>query len=429
MSLINQMLQDLDKRGSTVGVVIGPTGTDALSQNHIRTVPNVDNKSRRIWWVAALLLLLIAIVIGAVWGLRYWQKASPAAAIVKPAASGQAIKATPLPAPALTILPATPAIPAIPTAPDALPTDVSPAGTSEIKPALTSPSEVLPVKPLPAPMSIGKSTANDPTKNDETKSITNNNTDIAGRIANTLNADANASTILNATPVLRSTQNDVKAIPRNNTKKKGKADSENDGKIAPQAKEVTPQQAIDNHYRKAVTLIDVGQISQAIDMLQQVLQLDPKHAAARQTLVGLLLDTKHQDDAMRKLQEGIAIDPAQTGMAMILARLQVERGNTRTALETLERSLSYALADADYQAFLAALLQREKRHKEAIDHYAIAIRKMPENGLWWMGYGISLQAENRLPEAKDAFTRAKSSSTLSPELRTFVDQKLSQMPR
>lgn len=204
--------------------------------------------------------------------------------------------------------------------------------------------------------------------------------------------------------------------------------SDNAEKITTQAKEVTPQQAIENSYRKAVSLIDAGQLSQAIFTLEQVLQLEPKHAAARQTLVGLLLDAKRQDDAMRRLQEGLAIDPAQSGMAMILARLQVERGNARAGQQTLERSLPYALNDAAYQAFFAALLQRENRNKEAIEHYAIALRKIPENGVWWMGYGISLQAENRLPEAKDAFTRAKESASLSAVLQTFVDQKLSQMP-
>lgn len=194
-------------------------------------------------------------------------------------------------------------------------------------------------------------------------------------------------------------------------------------------KEVTPQQHTENIYRKAIALIDAGQLPEAIGALEQVLQQNPKHAAARQALAGLLLEGKRQDDAMRTLQEGLAIDPAQSGMAMILARLQVERGKLRPALETLQRTLPHAAEQADYQAFLAALLQREERHKEAAEHYALALRKSPQNGLWWMGYGISLQANNRLAEAQEAFTRARESTALSVELQAFVDQKLSQMRR
>jgi MSHA biogenesis protein MshN len=44
-----------------------------------------------------------------------------------------------------------------------------------------------------------------------------------------------------------------------------------------------------------------------------------------------------------------------------------------------------------------------------------------------MGLGISLQAANRLPDARDAFGRAKASNALSPELLAYVEQQLNQL--
>jgi len=199
-----------------------------------------------------------------------------------------------------------------------------------------------------------------------------------------------------------------------------------DVKLTKQVKELTPQQLAENEYRQAGAALQVGRNADAIAVLEHALQLDPQHAAARQMLVGVLLQAKRMDDAVRRAQEGLALDPAQYGLAMILARVQVEQNDVKSALATLERGLPYATERADYQAFLAALLQREKRHREAIDHYVAALGKAPQNGVWWMGLGISLQAENRLPEAKEAFSRAKSSNTLSPELLAFVIQKLAQ---
>ncbi len=199
--------------------------------------------------------------------------------------------------------------------------------------------------------------------------------------------------------------------------------------IHKQVKELTLQQRAENDYRKAVTQMRQGKVTEAIAGLEQALQLDARHGAARQTLVALLLESKRQDEAMLKLREGLNLDPSQAGLAMILARLQVDgdKGETRPALETLQRTLPYAVERADYQAFVAALLQREGRHKEAIEHYGLALRKTPQNGVWWMGLGISLQAENRLPEALDAYGRARASNTLSAVLLAFVEQKLGQV--
>jgi MSHA biogenesis protein MshN len=205
------------------------------------------------------------------------------------------------------------------------------------------------------------------------------------------------------------------------------SDSRTPADINNQVKELSPQQRAENEYRKAISLMQQGRIPETIAGLGQTLQFDPQHAAARQTLVELLLDSRRQDEAISRLQEGLGLDPNQPGLAMILARLQVEKGEIRPAVDTLLRTLPHAADRADYQAFLAALLQREGRHKEAIEHYGLALRKSPQNGVWWMGLGISLQAANRLPDARDAFGRAKASNALSPELLAYVEQQLNQL--
>lgn len=197
--------------------------------------------------------------------------------------------------------------------------------------------------------------------------------------------------------------------------------------VSKQIKELTPSQKAEEEFRRATVLLDQGKNNESIAALDKALQFDPQHSVARQTLAGVLLEARRQDDAIRTLQSGLALDKNQPGMAMMLARVQVDRGDLRPAIETLQRTLSYAAGRADFQAFLAALLQRDGRHKEAVEHYLIALRKTPSNGLWWMGIGISLHADNRAAEARDAFVRARASNSLSPELLAFVEQKLNQL--
>ncbi len=192
-------------------------------------------------------------------------------------------------------------------------------------------------------------------------------------------------------------------------------------------KQVSTAQQADAEFRGAVALMQQGHIAEALAGYQAALKLDPGLDAARQTLVALLVEEKRGPEAERVLQERLKSKPDHAGFIMLLARLQVERGAVAEATATLEKGLPYAKTQADYQAFLAALLQRQNRNDEAVAHYRIALQLAPNNGLWQMGYGISLQAMQRNADARAAFQRALDTNTLSPDLQAFVRQKLKEL--
>jgi Tfp pilus assembly protein PilF len=197
--------------------------------------------------------------------------------------------------------------------------------------------------------------------------------------------------------------------------------------VSKQITQISPQQQAENEYRKAYTLLQHGQTNAALSGFETALQLDAGHLAARQTLVRLLLDMKRPTDAERVLQEGLQRDPKQSSLALLLARIQVGRNELTQALDTMEKSLPYSAKQADYQAFVAALLQRLNRHKEAITYFQNALQINPQSGVWLMGLGISLRAEQRNAEAKEAFNRALAVHNLSAELQSFVAQQLKEL--
>ena len=190
-------------------------------------------------------------------------------------------------------------------------------------------------------------------------------------------------------------------------------------------REVTVPQRAENAYRQALSALDEGKVTTAYAALEQALRLNPRHDAARQSLVSLLIEDGRNDDAMRQLEQGLAADAGQPALAMLLARMQIERGIP--GVPTLQRTLPAAAGNADYHAFLAGALQREQRHREAIDQYAAALRITPNHGVWLMGMGISLQADKRPRDAAEAFSRARASGMLTPALETFVERKLQQL--
>lgn len=196
--------------------------------------------------------------------------------------------------------------------------------------------------------------------------------------------------------------------------------------ISKEIKSVSPQQRAENAYRMAYASLQQGRMGEAEQSLRQALQYDPRHAAARQALAALLVEGKQLGRAEQLLQQGLALQPGHAGYAMALARLQVERGDVATALATLQHNPPGS-ENAEYHGFMAALLQRSERHKEAIEQYQIALRTNPGAGAWLLGLGISLQADNQPAKAAEAFRRAKSSNSLSPELQAFAEQRLKQV--
>jgi MSHA biogenesis protein MshN len=190
--------------------------------------------------------------------------------------------------------------------------------------------------------------------------------------------------------------------------------------------DLTPKQLSENTYRRALASLQDGRVSTAMADLDRALEIDPRNEAARQTYVSLLLEQRRPDDAIRQLRLALGIDPRQPGLAMVLARLQLERGGP--ALQTLMTTLPHAAASADYQAFLAGVLQREGRHAEAAQYYQAALKLSPLNGVWWMGLGISLQADQHRAEAREAFSRARTGDGITPELLAFINRRIDQLP-
>jgi MSHA biogenesis protein MshN len=189
-------------------------------------------------------------------------------------------------------------------------------------------------------------------------------------------------------------------------------------------KKVSPQQRAESEFRKANFAMQEGRTNDALAGYESALLADPTYKAARRAWAGLLVGIKRNDEAEKVLQRGLKRDSHDAFFAMSIARLQVERDAVPLALETLEKTLPYAKDQADYQSFVAALLQRLGRHEEAVAHYQICLKQLPTNGVWWIGMGISLQALEHKGEARDAYQHALTTNTLNAQLQGYVQQKL-----
>lgn len=188
----------------------------------------------------------------------------------------------------------------------------------------------------------------------------------------------------------------------------------------------TAEEEAEERYRKAVSLVQKGRENQARPLLEEAVRLSPSHVAARQTLATLLSEAGQGREAEAVLREGRAVAPENAWFALSLARLQAARGDAEGAVATLLSGVEGRGVNAEYHATLAALLMRLKHHAEAEQHYQQALKGQPDQGTWWMGLGLSLDAQGKSDEARSAYGRALTAANLPEKLVGFVRAKLAE---
>jgi MSHA biogenesis protein MshN len=181
--------------------------------------------------------------------------------------------------------------------------------------------------------------------------------------------------------------------------------------------------AAEAHFRRAALFLSHGRVSEAEGELAAALGADPAHAAARQAYVALLLEQRRVGVAQRLLQEALATNPEQPTFALALARIYAGQREYGAALEVLERA-GPATGHTDFQAMRGAVLQRVGRHGEAVEAYQNALRAGgAQPATTWIGLGISLESLGRRSEALTAYRRALSVGPIAQEARDYAENR------
>ncbi len=405
MSIINQVLLDLDKRRAS--------GADRSAlPDHVRAMPEARDDSRKGLLAALSVLVVIAVVAWAMMSgftLQPEKPPLPAVAKVHPPGGDKIIEAA--------------------AKSEAIP-DVQPRDESAEIPRAVADTLVfgrLSLEIANPPAAMPENTQLRSEARTEPKAPI-----AASRVIGKPRPEAGAAVSMEAAGPLAATGSQgpsasAEPATRAQARQTAKLAQATPPEIQKNVIKPTASQIAEQEYSKASELLHQGRRDEAREALVAALRHSPAHMGARQGLFGMMIDAKQYAEAEQVIQEGLQLNPGQIGFAMALARLQLDRGNTQAAVDTLQKSLAHAQNNPDYLSFLAALLQRQKRHSEAVDLYLIALRQQPQTGAWLMGLGISLQALNRNAEAQEAYRRAKSSGNLNSDLQAYIDQRLSEL--
>ena len=195
------------------------------------------------------------------------------------------------------------------------------------------------------------------------------------------------------------------------------------GTNAPLIKTMTPA-SNDEEYQAALNMITENHLSQGLTQLQAMLARDPNYAPARVALATLYMKLGRIHDAECILQVGRGLTPNYPSFIELQARIEMSQHCLPQALNLLLSTNPPVHTNLSYYALMAALYQQLNQPAKAVVIYQRLLEEQPYNAIWWLGMGISLEADNRNNMAVEAYRKAKNSARLSPLVEDYIDSRL-----
>ncbi|RFF32698.1 tetratricopeptide repeat protein [Wenzhouxiangella sediminis] len=156
----------------------------------------------------------------------------------------------------------------------------------------------------------------------------------------------------------------------------------------------------------AKRMLSRGQYQRAESRLRQLTEDRPELTEPYELLAGALMRRGRHDSAMRVLDDGLGRASEPAPLAALLGRQLLERGEIARARDIL-RHHAPAMAEApEYHLLLAATHRQAGDHAAAAEHYRALTGILPRSGAAWIGLGASLESLEHPAEAAKAYNRA-----------------------
>lgn len=187
------------------------------------------------------------------------------------------------------------------------------------------------------------------------------------------------------------------------------------------------EQQLARTYHEATTAARAGDVHTATGLLEDLLDQDSSHMEARLLLANLYVRQQRNENAVSLLTGSLTRHPLHVASARLLAHLLAAEERYSEAIEYLQTAVVGAAQDADYHALLAGLYQRTGKPGAAASHFTIALQLSPNHGEWWMGLGISQEQAGDIIAAQAAYLQALQ-YPLNATLHRYINQRLQQSP-
>lgn len=199
------------------------------------------------------------------------------------------------------------------------------------------------------------------------------------------------------------------------------------GQMAITEVKLTPKQLAQKRFTLASEAERDGKLKDAISYYEQTLGFDPSMHEARKQLAALHYGQGQLAKASEVLQQGMLLFPQQLDFALLLARVQQASGKADLALVTLANIPdTHPLARQKWMA-QSDLAQKLGQFSVSEQAYRQLLQQEPQQAKWWMGLAYALDSQQQFTQARQAYRTALGHRGLSAQASAFIEQRLTQL--
>ncbi|RUO37604.1 hypothetical protein CWE13_06525 [Aliidiomarina shirensis] len=178
-------------------------------------------------------------------------------------------------------------------------------------------------------------------------------------------------------------------------------------------------------YRRGMESLDAGNGREAMQRFQEALLVDAEHHEARLQLAALQFGRGFAADAIALLRDGLQLAPTNTEFLLLKARIYDRIEQPGFALELLRDVNAQLPRDADILLMRANLASDAGDYALAVASYQPLVAWRSDQGTWWLGYGYALEQLAQLQGEGDGEYASLRDSAAEAYRRALQDTRLS----
>lgn len=188
----------------------------------------------------------------------------------------------------------------------------------------------------------------------------------------------------------------------------------------------TPQQIMQRLKQQAVTAQQNGNFTTAVESWQGILKMAPDNAEGWLGLAQAWQLQGQNQTAYNILLQALQQGVSDASVHLQLAQFAVQQQNWQQAADFLTVDFNI-LAVPEYYGLRATVQQQLGQHQQALQGFQALLQLQPQQGRWWLGAALSLEAMAQPEQARQYYRQALQwSSNLSAASRHFIQQRLTE---